>query len=52
MESSNPESMGVPNYSGQEKYEDEQAVDWDMAFNELESGEMQKQERISKERDE
>ena len=36
------ETLIVPDYSGQEKHEDEQAVDWEMAFNELEFGEMAK----------
>ena len=48
----NPESLRVGDYSGQEKYEDDQRVDWDMAFNELEFGELATQERIQKERDE
>jgi len=42
----------VPDYTAQEKMEDEQAVDWDMAYNELEFGELAKQERLNKERDE
>lgn len=42
----------MADYSGQEKYEDDQAADWDMAFNELEFGELATQERIQKERDE
>ena len=46
------ETLIVPDYSGQEKHEDEQAVDWEMAFNELEFGEMAKQDRIARERDE
>ena len=48
----NPDSLRVADYSGQEKYEDDQAVDWDMAFNELEFGELRTQERMQKERDE
>lgn len=32
--------------------DDENAVDWDMAFNELEFGELAKQERLNKEREE
>lgn len=47
-----PETFVVPDYTSQEKLEDEQAVDWDKAFNEVEFGELVKQERISKERDE
>ena len=39
-------------YSNKEKEEDENKVDWDMAFNEVEFGELAKQERISKEREE
>ena len=46
-----PETLTVTDYSAQEKLEDESAVDWDMAFNELESGETAKQQRIAKERD-
>lgn len=42
----------MADYSGQEKYEDDAAVDWDMAFNELEFGELATQERMQKERDE
>ena len=52
VESSRPETMAVADYSAEEKQEDEQAVDWDMAFNEVEHGENAKQERIAKERDE
>lgn len=52
VESSRPETMAVADYSVEEKQEDEQAVDWDMAFNEVEHGENAKQERIAKERDE
>ena len=48
----NPDSLKVLDYSGKEKFEDEQAVDWDMAFNEVEFGELAKQERLAKERDE
>lgn len=44
--------MAVADYSADEKLEDEQAVDWDMAFNEVEYGENAKQARIAKERDE
>ena len=51
-EANNRDSLCVADYSGQEKYEDDQAADWDMAFNELEFGEMATQERIQKERDE
>jgi len=42
----------VSDYTAAEKLEDENAVDWDMAFNEVEFGELAKQERIAKERDE
>jgi len=38
-------------YSNQEKQDDENAVDWDSAFNEVESGETAKQERLNKERE-
>ena len=41
----------VPDYSDQEKKEDENAVDWDIAFDEIENGEKIKQERIKKERE-
>ncbi len=52
MESSRPETMAVSDYSAEEKQEDEQAVDWDMAFNEVEFGENAKNARLAKERDE
>ena len=42
----------MSDYTAAEKLEDENAVDWDMAFNEVEFGELAKQERIAKERDE
>ena len=48
----NLDTLRVADYSGQEKYEDDMAVDWDMAFNELEFGELATQERMQKERDE
>jgi hypothetical protein len=31
--------LAVADYSGEEKLADEQAVDWDMAFSEVEFGE-------------
>lgn len=52
VDKAQPESMSVPDYSAQEKQDDENAIDWEMAFNEVEMGEMKKQERINKERDE
>ena len=42
----------MSDYTAAEKLEDENAVDWDTAFNEVEFGELAKQERIAKERDE
>ena len=47
-----PETLAATGYSSTEAKEDETAIDWDMAFNEVEMGEMKKQERLNKERDE
>lgn len=44
--------MAVSDYSPDEQTEDEMAVDWDMAFEELERGESEKLSRVASERDE
>ena len=44
--------MAVADYSSDEQTEDETAVDWDMAFEELERGESEKLSRVASERDE
>ena len=44
--------MAVADYSPDEQTEDETAVDWDMAFEELERGESEKLSRVASERDE
>ena len=36
VEESKPETLSVPDYSGEEKHNDEVAVDWDSAFGEVE----------------
>jgi len=41
-----PASMGVSDYSKEEIVEDDHAIDWDQAFNEVENGERLKQEKI------
>ena len=33
---SNPTTFSVPDYTTQEKHEDEKAADWDMAYSEVE----------------
>ena len=45
-----PASMGVSDYSKEEIVEDDHAIDWDQAFDEVENGERLKQEKIQKER--
>ena len=52
VEKGRPETLVVSDYTMKEQMEDMQAVDWDMAFNEVEFGELAKQDRIQKERDE
>ena len=51
VDKSNLSTLLVTDYSDQEKKEDENAVDWDIAFDEIENGEKIKQERIKKERE-
>ena len=41
-----PASMGVSDYSKEEIVEDDHAIDWDQAFDEVENGERLKQEKI------
>lgn len=52
VEKGRPETLAVTDYSREEQQEDENAVDWDMAFNEVEFGELAKQDRIAREREE
>jgi len=52
VEKGRPETLIVSDYSVEEQLADIKAVDWDMAFNEVEFGELAKQNRITKEREE
>ena len=50
VKADDPSTLKVADYSPEEIAEDEQAVDWDKAFFEVENGEKIKQERIQQER--
>ena len=52
VDSNRPETLSAEDYTMDEKKEDENAVDWDTAFNEVESGESAKLEQAQKEREE
>jgi hypothetical protein len=46
VSSTDPASMSVSDYSAEEITEDNNAIDWDHAFDEVENGERNKQEKI------
>lgn len=46
VSSTDPASMSVSDYSAEEITEDDNAIDWDHAFDEVENGERNKQEKI------
>lgn len=46
----NPDSLKVADYTADEIRQDEHSVDWDTAFNEVETAEKSKQDKLNKER--
>ena len=52
VDKTNLSTLSVPDYSKEEIKEDANAIDWDMAFTEVENGEKMKQDRAKKDAEE